>query len=107
MRKLLLVLGIVFTVLGIAFTILPMDTLAFLPIGIAIFFVLITLRKSEDGQKKLPNYLLIVSVFCSMVVIGKTLFIEDKVEKDVQFEKQKIETKKEAKKELEELEGLE
>ena len=107
MRKLLLVLGIVFTLLGIAFTILPMDTLAFLPIGLAIVFGLLTMRKSNESQKKLPNYLLIISVICSMVVIGKALFIEDTVEKDPEFEKQKIETKQEAKKELEELEGLE
>jgi len=37
-------------------------------------------------------------------VLGKTLLIKDEVEKDAKFEKEKIETKQEAKKELEALE---
>ena len=37
----------------------------------------------------------------------KTFFFKDEVAVDQQFEQQKIETKQEAKKELEELEGLE
>ena len=41
------------------------------------------------------------------VVVGKTIFIKDEVAKDAQFEEQKVETKIEAKKELEEIEGLE
>lgn len=107
MRILLIVLAVIFTVLGVAFTILPMDTLAFLPIGLAMVFGLLALRKTEGKQKKLANGLLIISAVCTMVVIGKAMFVEDKVEKDPEFEKQKIENKQEAKKELEELEGLE
>lgn len=107
MRKLFLILAILFGVLGIAFTILPMDTLAFLPIGLTIVFGLLTLKKSEENQKKVPQIILSIAALCSVVVLGKTLLIKDEVATDTQFEQQKIETKQEAKKELEELEGLE
>jgi len=107
MRKLFLILALVFTVLAIVFSVLPMDTLAFLPVGLAILFSLLLLRKSEDGQKKFPKVLLFIGVLCSTYVMGKTLLIKDEVAKDTQFEEQKIENKKEAKKDLEELEGLE
>jgi len=107
MRKLFLILTCVFGALGIAFTVLPMDTLAFLPIGLTLIFGLLTLKKSEVSQKKLPKILLTIGALCSVVVLGKTLLIEDEVATDTQFEQQKIETKQEAKKELEELESLE
>ncbi len=104
MRKLFLVLGILFTVLAIAFSVLPFDTIAFLPIGLAMVFCLVLLKKSEANQKKLPNILLLLCVLSSVFVLGKTLLIKDEVMKDSKFEKEKIETKKEAKKELEDLE---
>jgi hypothetical protein len=104
MRKLFLALGIIFTALAIAFSVLPMDTIAFLPIGLALIFCLILLGKSTGNQKKLPNILLLVCVLCSVFVLGRTLFIKDEIEKDVKFEKEKLETKQEAKKELEDLE---
>ena len=51
--------------------------------------------------------ILTIAALCSAVVLGKTLLVKDEVATDTQFEQQKIETKQEAKKELEELEGLE
>jgi hypothetical protein len=107
MRKLIIVLAIIFTVLGIIFTILPMDTMAFLPIGFAFIFTLLLLKKSEEPQKKLPKTLLFICSLSTLFVLAKTVFIKDKVEVDQKFELQKIETKEEAKKELEEIEGLE
>ena len=104
MRKLFLVLGIIFTVLAIVFSYLPMDTIAFLPIGIAIIFCLLLLKKSDGNQKKLPNVLLLLCVLSSVFVLGKTLLVKDKVEKDTKFEQQKIESKKE---DVKDLEGLE
>lgn len=104
MRKLFLVLGIIFTVLALVFSYLPMDTIAFLPIGFALIFCLLLLKKSNENQKKLPNILLLLGVLCSVFVLGKTLLIKDKVEKDTKFEEQKIESKKE---DVKELEGLE
>lgn len=104
MRKLFLVLGIIFTVLAIIFSLLPLDTIAFLPIGLALVFCLLLLRKSNGNQKMLPKILLFICALSSVFVLGKTLLIKDEVVQDTQFEQQKIETKQEAKKELEELE---
>lgn len=104
MRKLFLALAILFTVLAIVFSVLPLDTIAFLPIGLALIFCLLLLKKSDDNQKKLPKVLLFICVLSSVFVLGKTLLIKDEVVQDTQFEQQKIENKQEAKKELEELE---
>jgi predicted histidine transporter YuiF (NhaC family) len=107
MRKLFLIFACIFTVLALVFSFMPMDTLAFLPIGLALIFSLLLLKKSENQQKKIPKIFLFLSVLCSIFVVGKTIFIKDEVAKDAQFEEQKVKTKTEAKKELEEIEGLE
>ena len=104
MRKLLVVLAIIFSALAIIFSALPLDTIAFLPIGLAMIFCLLLLKKSAVNQKKLPNILLLLCVVSSIFVLGKTLLVKDQVVKDTKFEKEKMETKKEAKKELEDLE---
>ncbi|MGC4040626.1 MAG: hypothetical protein QM710_07550 [Flavobacterium sp.] len=104
MRKLFLFLASFFTALAIVFSLMPMDTLAFLPIGLAIIFGLLLLKKSGESQKKLPNILLLLCVLSSVFVLGKTLFVKDEVQKDVQFEQLKVESKKE---DIKDLEGLE
>jgi hypothetical protein len=50
---------------------------------------------------------MMVALLCVAFVLGKTFLIKDEVAVDTQFEKEKIETKIEAQKDLEELEGLE
>ena len=107
MRKLLLILAIVFSSFGILFSALPLGTLALLPIGLGLLFAFLTFWKSEISQKKLPKWLMLVSLICVVFVLGKTYLIKDEVAVDAQFEKEKIETKKEAQKDLEDLEGLE
>lgn len=107
MRKLFVVLAIIFSSLGIVFSVLPFDTLALLPIGLAIIFALLAFSKSDGFQKKLPKWLLMAALFSIVFVFGKIFFIKDEVAVDTQFEKDKIETKKEAQKDLEDLEGLE
>lgn len=104
MRKLFLITAIIFSSFGILFSVLPLGTLAFLPIGLALIFALLAFWKSETSQKKLPKWLLITGVVCIVFVLGKTYFIEDKVAVDAQFEKQKTEGDKE---DLKDLEGLE
>jgi len=104
MRKLFLVLGVLFTLIAVIFSALPTDTIAFLPIGLALIFCLVLLKKSNENQKKLPNILLLICVLSSVFVLGKALIIKDEIEKDAKFEKEKIENKQEAKKELEDLE---
>jgi len=107
MRKLLIGLAVFFTLLTIVLSVLPFDTLAFLPIGLAIAFGLLLMQKSNENQKKFPKILLTITALCSAFVLGKTILVKDEVEIDKTFEQQKIETKQEAKKDLEELEQLE
>lgn len=105
MRKIFLILSILFLLVAIALTILPMGTIAFLPIGLALIFSLALLNKSSEKERKLANWLLTLSAICSFVVLLKVVFIKNNVEVDAKFEQQKVETKIEAKKELEELEN--
>ncbi|WP_396191964.1 hypothetical protein [Flavobacterium sp.] len=107
MRKTFLILSIIFVVISIVFSALPLDTLALLPIGITLIFLFITFKKSEANQRKFPKWLFIITYLCGIFVLGKTFLIKDEVAVDQQFEQQKIETKQEARQELEELEGLE
>ena len=104
MRKALLILSFVFVILSIVFSILPFDTLALLPIGVALILIFITFKKSDVNQRKLVKWLFAITYICAIFVLGKTYLIKDEVETDQQFEQQKIETKQEAKKELEDLE---
>lgn len=107
MRKTFLILSYLFAALSILFSALPMDTLAFIPIGLATICLVITFLKSDISQRAWPKRLFIITYICAAVVVVKTAFFKDEVAVDQQFEQQKIETKQEARKELEELEGLE
>jgi len=104
MRKTILILSFIFVVISIIFSILPFDTLALLPIGITLILIFITFKKSDTNQRKLVKWLFGITYICALFVLGKTYLIKDEVEKDQQFEQQKVETKQEAKKELEDLE---
>lgn len=104
MRKTLLILSFIFVIISIVFSILPLDTLALLPIGVSLILIFFTFKKSDVQQRKLVKWLFVVTYICALFVLGKTYLIKDEVEKDQKFEQQKIETKQEAKKELEDLE---
>ena len=103
MRKILIVLAFIFAILGIVFAILPMGTLGVLPVGLSLVFGGIAFMKSDDNNRNVPKWLLIVAGAILAVIIVRSL-IPDKVEKDVQFEQKKIESKQE---DLKDLEGLE
>ncbi len=104
MRQLFLVIASIFTVLGVVFTFLPLGTLALLPVGIALLFGFLALKKSDVKQAKWVKVLLVISVIALVFVVGKELFTKDEVEVDSQFEAKKLESKQEAQKELEDLE---
>lgn len=106
MRKTFLTIAIILTVLSVILSALPLDTLALAPIGLALVFIFITFKKSEIDERKVPKRLFIVVYLCAIVVLGKTFLIKDKVAVDTKFEKQKIENKQEAKKDLEDLESI-
>lgn len=106
MRKLFFTLSLVFTVLSIVTAILPLGTIAFFPLTLAVVFGLVALLKSEVNQTTIPKIALVICGICSLYVFGKILFVKDEIEQDTKFEQTKIETKQEAKKDLEDLEGL-
>jgi hypothetical protein len=106
MRKFFIILSIIFGVIGIVFTILPMGTLALLPIGLAILFSVLAIVNSKNNNKKLPKWLLIISAIILLSSIGKDVFVKDEVTVDQKFIKEKEQSKVEAKKDLEDLEGL-
>lgn len=105
MRRLFLIITAFFTILSIVFVFLPLGTLGLLPVGVALLFGFLAHQKSNFLQKKLVKLLLIICGLASICIIGKELLIKDVVEKDVQFENTKIESKEEDKKDLEELEN--
>lgn len=107
MRKLFLVLASLFTVLSVVFAFLPLGTLGLIPVGIAILFGLLAFQKSDVNARKLVKVLLVFAFLSLIIITGKEFFIKEEIAKDNVFENQKKATKKEAKKELEELEGLE
>ena len=106
MRKLLIVLTIILALIAIVFTILPMGTLAFLPVGGAILLSIITITLSKNKKKIFPKYLLLASFIVFLAIVAKDVFVKDQVVSDQQFDNNIKESKQEAKKELEELEGL-
>jgi energy-coupling factor transporter transmembrane protein EcfT len=106
MRKLFLVLAIIFTALSIVFAYLPLGTLALIPIGIAILFGILALKKSDIKQQKVVKVILLFAILSLVFVVGKEIFTKDEVVIDKQFDTKKVESKKEAKKDLEELDGL-
>ncbi len=106
MRKLFLFIAIVFTILSIVFAFLPLGTFALIPVAIALVFGFLALKKSDVKQGKFIKLLLLLSLVSLSVVIGKELFTKDEVEVDKQFEEKKIESKKEAQQDLEQLEEL-
>ena len=104
MRQLFLVIASIFTVLSVVFAFLPLGTLALVPIGIALLFGFLALKKSDTKQAKWVKVLLVVSVLSLVFVVGKEFLTKDEVELDKQFDVKKVESKKEAQKELEGLE---
>jgi len=106
MRKLLIILTIIFICITVVFTVMPMGTLAFLPAAIAILISIIAILLSKGNLKMLPKYLLLASFISFLAVVAKDVFVKDQVVTDQQFDTNKVESKKEAKKELEELEDL-
>lgn len=104
MRQLFLGITVFFTILSAVFAFLPLGTLALIPIGIALIFGFLAIKKSDLGQAKWVKLFLAITILSLLIVVGKVIFITDAVEKDQQFETQKLESKEEAQKELEELE---
>ncbi|RZJ25966.1 MAG: hypothetical protein EOO48_13215 [Flavobacterium sp.] len=105
MKKVYLILALLFATVSIIFTVLPMGTLAFMPIIPAIAFAILAMRNSDGRILHGSRLILFVSASMLLIVIGKELFVKDEVVADKQFEQKKVESEKEATNELES-EGL-
>ena len=107
MKTIFNVLAIVFLALGLAFTILPLGTIAFLPVGIALFFAAVALFIAKEGGKKLSFALLVVSFALGLAVVVKNVFIADTVAIETEEELLKRDqSEQENMMELEELDSL-
>ena len=104
MRKLFIILAAVFAVVGLVFAILPMGSIAFLPIILAIVLALVAMWKSNDNQKKTPKWILVIALAILVLVTVKVVFVKDKVVVDQQFIQENVDSKEEAQQELEGLE---
>lgn len=102
MRRLFLILTVVFTIVGVAFTFLPLGTIALAPLFVAIIFGVLTYFKSNSIQRKTVNIILIIAFAAIICAVLKQFLAKDEVTIDTDFEKTKIESQKEAKKTLEE-----
>ena len=104
MRKLFIILAAVFAVVGLVFAILPMGSIAFLPIILAIVLALVAMWKSNDNQKKIPKWILVIALAILVLVTVKVVFVKDKVVVDQQFIQENVDSKEEAQQELDGLE---
>jgi membrane protein implicated in regulation of membrane protease activity len=104
MRQLFLVISSIFSVLSVVFAFLPLGTLALIPVGIALIFGFLALKKSNVKQAKWVKVVLFISILSLVFVVGKEFLTKDELEVDQQFDAKKVESKKEAQKELEGLE---
>jgi len=103
MRKILISSASFFALLGVVLTILPFGTIALLPIVLALVLAFFAFRISNLNQRRFTRIILIISAVTLLVVIGKDIFVKDVVAVDKQFEKNKVESKKD---DIKDLEGL-
>lgn len=105
MKNLYTILAVFFLLLSAIFSYLPLGTIAFIPITLAFLFGYLVFKKSESSKNKFSKILLFLTTLCLLFVLIKVFFVKNEVELDSNFEQQKIENNKDAKKDLEELES--
>lgn len=106
MKIIVNILATVVLILGITFTILPMDTLAFLPIGITLLLAAISYFAVSPKKQKWEKFISIISLILVLIVTFKALFIKDEVAVDKEFQQKQTEAEKQDIQDLEELEDL-
>ena len=107
MRKLFITISIIFAVLGVILSILPTEKLGLIPVVLSIVLAFLALKKSDDTQKKLPQFILIFTTILLVIALVKITLTIDEVVIDQKDEIIKIESQKQDVKDLEELDGLE
>ncbi len=104
MKTTLNVLAIVFLALGLVFTILPLGTIAFLPLILALAASVASLLITKCGSKKMAQWLLAVTLAMSVAVVVKNFAFKDKVAPETEAEQQQQEQSEQEN--LKDLEGL-
>lgn len=107
MKIIINIVASIILIVAIAFTILPMDTIAFLPIGATLLLGGISYFLINKKKQKWEKYLLIISLALAVIVVFKYVFIKDEVSVDTEFEQKQIDSQKGDIEDLEELEDLE
>ena len=77
MRRLFLILTVVFTIVGVAFTFLPLGTIALAPLFVAIIFGVLTYFKSNSIQRKTVNIILIIAFAAIICAVLKQFLAKD------------------------------
>jgi len=104
LKLILNIISSAFVLLGLIFTILPMESFSLATLFISIAIATISLAIYKEWKKKTySKYLIIVAVVIALCATGKLIFIKNVVVKDKQFEKTKVESKKQ---DIKDLEGL-
>ena len=106
MRKLYIILSIIAAILGLILTILPTEKIALIALVLSIIFSVLAINKSDISAKNLPKFLLLFAGITLIIGLVKIFAIKDEVVIDQKDEIIKVESQKQDKKDLEELEGL-
>lgn len=109
MKLIALIIAIIGGIITIVFTIFPIGNLTIFPAFITIIcgFILLKLYSQEHLSTKLPKVLITIAFIGALISMSRSVLNTDEIEEDTNFELREKESKKEAVKELEELEGLE
>lgn len=106
MRKLYITLSVIAAILGLVLTILPTEKIGLIALFLSIIFSVLAINKSEISAKNLPKFLLLFAGITLIIGLVKIFAIKDEVVIDQKDEIIKVESQKQDKKDLEELEGL-
>ncbi len=106
MNKFLSILGIIGAILGLIISFLPISNLAIFPavIGFILGLIAYLSTKKKNGNTSFPRIVVLLSLLAIIILTGKQLLFEDKVENDTEFIEKTEQSEEDAVKELEELE---
>lgn len=106
--KLFSVLGIIGAVLGLLFSFLPISNLAIIPaiFGLILGFIAYYSAKKKNLNFSFARVVILLSLVAIIILVGKQLFTENKVNEDIEFIEKEKQSEEDAVKDLEELDEL-
>lgn len=108
MRKILAILGAIVAVLGVILAFTPLDTIPLLPalIALVLGFIALKLYQNKKRSTKFPKIIIALAFLTGAIVLGKSLFFENEIAVDTEFEEKQELNKQESIQELNEIEEL-